>query len=65
MLARKYGKNPHIWEENVEKYLALKSKPVYYNDEVTKFGYCNGIMPVKYAQNILTRYNLYAQVIPR
>jgi membrane-bound lytic murein transglycosylase F len=65
MLARKYGRNPLLWEGHVERYLELKSQPKYYNDNVSKYGYCNGSMPVRYTRNILNRYTLYSQVIPR
>jgi len=63
-LARKYGRDPEVWDGSVERYLKLKSDPFYYRDEASEFGYCNGIMPVNYARNILARYALYRQVIP-
>jgi membrane-bound lytic murein transglycosylase F len=63
-LAVKYGANPEVWEDNVERYLLLKSEPRYYNDAVTDLGYCNGIVPVRYTRSILGRYRLYSQVIP-
>ncbi len=63
-LAVKYGANPKIWENNVEKYLLLKSEPRYYNDNVSGLGYCNGAIPVRYTRSILSRYRLYTQVIP-
>ncbi|ABB23866.1 transglycosylase SLT domain-containing protein [Pelodictyon luteolum] len=63
-LAKKFGKDPNLWEENVEHYLRLKSRPLYYRDEASKYGYCNGGMPVRYARNILSRYSLYSQAIP-
>lgn len=63
-LAIKYGANPEAWENNVEKYLLLKSEPRYYNDAAADLGYCNGIVPVRYTRNILGRYRLYSQVIP-
>lgn len=64
-LARKYGRNPDVWEGSVERYLELKSDPFYYRDEVAEYGFCNGIMPVNYARNILSRYAQYKQVIPQ
>jgi membrane-bound lytic murein transglycosylase F len=63
-LAVKYGANPKVWDDNVEKYLLLKSEPRYYNDAVTDLGYCNGAIPVRYTRSILSRYRLYTQVIP-
>jgi len=63
-LAVKFNKDPHLWESNVEFYLRLKSKPQYYRDKATTYGYCNGIMPVEYTRNIIARYNLYQKAIP-
>lgn len=62
-LCRKYGKNPEIWNDNVAKYILLKSEPKYYNDEVVKYGYCRGKEPFNYVKNILSRYETYKQVI--
>jgi membrane-bound lytic murein transglycosylase F len=64
-LAVRYGADPTRWEDNVEKYLELKSEPKYYNDSVADLGYCNGSIPVRYTRNILNRYRLYTQVIPQ
>lgn len=63
-LATKFGKNSQLWEGNVEKYLALKAKPKYYNDEVVKLGYCRGNEPVEYVKSILRRTARYKQLIP-
>ncbi|NTV01409.1 MAG: transporter substrate-binding domain-containing protein [Chlorobiaceae bacterium] len=63
-LAVKYGANPNLWEDNVEKYLRLKSEPGFYNDDAADLGYCNGGIPVRYTRSILDRYRLYTQVIP-
>ncbi len=63
-LAVKYGADPNRWEDNVERYLQLKSEPKFYNDPVADLGYCNGAIPVRYTRNILARYRLYTQAIP-
>ncbi|MCF8382456.1 MAG: transporter substrate-binding domain-containing protein [Chlorobium sp.] len=63
-LARKYGRDPEVWEGSVERYMELKSDPFYYRDDVAEYGFCNGFMPVNYARNILARYEQYRQVIP-
>lgn len=63
-LADKYGYNAKRWEDNVEKYLELKSEPVYFNDKVVKHGYCRGYEPVNYVRNILYRYNQYQMFFP-
>jgi membrane-bound lytic murein transglycosylase F len=64
-LAVKYGANPNSWEGNVERYLELKSEPRYYNDDAASLGYCNGKLAVSYTRNILNRFSLYSQVIPK
>lgn len=64
-LAAKYGANADLWEHNVEKYLELKSEPRYFNDPISDLGYCNGRMATNYTRNIIERYRLYSQVIPK
>lgn len=61
-LANKFGANPELWEDNVEKYLLLKSQRKYFNDPVVTFGYCRGNEPVQYVKEILNRYNRYQQM---
>ncbi|RMD49583.1 MAG: lytic transglycosylase F, partial [Ignavibacteria bacterium] len=62
-LAEKYGANPKIWFDNVEKYLLLKSKKKYYNDPVVRNGYCNGKETVKYVREIIDRFKHYRHFI--
>jgi len=63
-LAKKYGANTNIWDNNVENYLLKKSDPKYYNDPLVKNGYCNGIETVEYIKEIYIRYSNYKQFIP-
>lgn len=63
-LAKKYGANPNIWDNNVENYLLKKSDPKYYNDPLVKNGYCSGIETVEYIKEIYNRYSHYKQFIP-
>ncbi|WP_296619769.1 transporter substrate-binding domain-containing protein [Marivirga sp.] len=58
-LTEKYGGDPTKWDNNVEKYLLLKSQKKYYNDPVVKYGYCRGEEPVNYVKEILERYQQY------
>ena len=37
-LADKYGKDRHVWNDNVETYLRLKNDSVYYTDSVCRNG---------------------------
>ena len=64
-LSSKYGKDPRIWDDNVEFYLEQKSKPKYYNDPVVTAGYCRGLEPVKYVREVLQRYEQYRQLMSR
>jgi membrane-bound lytic murein transglycosylase F len=64
-LASKYGAKPDLWEGNVEKYLSLTSESKYYNDPAAALGYCNGKVAVLYTRNIIDRYQLYREVIPK
>lgn len=62
-LAKKYGKDPKVWDGNVEYYLLMKSKPAFFRDPVVKSGYCRGDEPVNYVKEILIRYDQYKQLI--
>lgn len=58
-LARKYGKDPTKWDDNVAEYIRLKSDPSYYNDSVCKHGYLRGSETYNYVREVLQRYNYY------
>lgn len=62
-LAGKFGRNPYLWEDNVEFYVLQKAKPEFYNDEVVFYGYVRGSETFKYVHEILDRYNHYAELI--
>ncbi len=62
-LAKKYGANPIVWEDNVAVYLLNKSKPKYFKDKIVKSGYCRGEEPVNYVRLILSRYDQYRQLL--
>jgi len=63
-LTEKHKGDPKVWDNNVENYLKLLSKPKYYNDPVVKFGYVRGREPYHYVREIFERYKLYKNVIP-
>lgn len=63
-LARKNGVDPDTWDNNVDQYLLLKSKPEFYNDPVVKYGYCRGTETYRYVSEVLTRYEHYKNVVP-
>ncbi len=58
-LAEKYGKDPTIWEGNVQMLLLKKSDPAYYRDPVVSVGYCKCEEPVNYVRQVLERYEQY------
>jgi membrane-bound lytic murein transglycosylase F len=58
-LAKKYGKNSHQWQGNVEKFLQLKSQSQYYNDDVCRYGYFNATQTVRYVSDVMSRYEKY------
>lgn len=58
-LAVKYGKNPDIWENNVDFFVLNKSKPKYFKDPVVKHGYARGSETYKYVIEIIDRFEHY------
>ena len=58
-LAEKYGADSELWDDNVAKYLLLKSTKAYYSDPVVTYGYCRGQEPVKYVSSIMSRFEQY------
>lgn len=61
-LARKYGKNPHIWSGNVEETILWKSNPDFYNDEVCHYGYFRGRQTVSYVKKVFHQYELLKKI---
>lgn len=62
-LAKKYGKNPQVWDGNVAEAILMKSKPEYYNDEVCKYGYFRGRQTVTYVEQVMKFYDRCKQEI--
>lgn len=62
-LAVKYGKNPDKWYENTDFFLRNKANPLYYKDNLSRNGYCNGEEPYNYVKNILELYEHYKNII--
>jgi membrane-bound lytic murein transglycosylase F len=58
-LTEKHGKNPVVWEDNVEYFLLKKSDPKYYRDPVVSAGFCKCEEPVNYVKDVLDRYEEY------
>ncbi len=62
-LAKKYGSNPNVWTDNVEKYILLKSHEQYFNDSVCKCGYFRGTETYNFVREIKERYQNYKEKI--
>lgn len=56
-LAKKYGKNPEVWTDNVEQALLMKANPEYYSDPVVRNGYFRGRETVAYVKNVMKFYD--------
>ena len=59
LLAEKHNHKADVWENNVEKFLLLKSKPEYFNDSLVKNGSANGFETVRFVDEILERFEHY------
>ena len=58
-LARKHGKNPALWHDNVSEALMMKSNPEYYNDPVCRYGYFRGRQTVEYVKEVTRVYERF------
>ncbi|WP_159038403.1 MltF family protein [Brumimicrobium mesophilum] len=63
-LAKKYGKDPLIWDDNVEVYIKNLSNPKYYHDPVCYYGYMRGSETYNYVRSIFIRYTEYKTAFP-
>lgn len=61
-LASKYGKDPLIWDNNVDYYLLHKNERRFYQDSLAKNGYCNGPQAYHYVHRVLETYNNYKNI---
>ena len=62
-LTEKYGGNKYQWENQVERYILLKSHEHYYQDPVCKNGYFRGTETYNFVHKILSRTAVYQQKI--
>jgi membrane-bound lytic murein transglycosylase F len=60
-LARKYGKDPNVWDNNVAFF--IQNKDEFYNDSVVRHGYLRGSETYNYVNEILERYDHYKNII--
>jgi membrane-bound lytic murein transglycosylase F len=58
-LAKKYGLNPILWDNNVEEMVKNLSNKEFYRDEVVQNGAMRGIHNQKYVNTVFSRYLSY------
>ena len=64
-IAKKIGKNPSIWENNVADALLLKANPDFYNDTtVCRYGYFRGRQTCTYVKEVYAVYEKCKNKIP-
>lgn len=63
-LAKKYGYNPEVWDDNVEKAMLMKMNKKYYRDPVVRHGYSRGRETVDYVDRIWSYYGDVMEKIP-
>lgn len=62
-LAEKYGKDPNVWEDNVDEFILKKSHPEFFTDSVVRYGYCRGTETYNYVHDIIDRFEHYKNLI--
>lgn len=58
-LANKYGKNRHVWNDNVETYLRLKNDSVYYTDSLCRNGRFVATETIMFVRKVQHKYSEY------
>jgi membrane-bound lytic murein transglycosylase F len=64
-LAEKYGKNPNVWDDNVDYYVLHLSEKKYYHDPVVRNGYMRGWETYDFVKDIFSRYEGYKTLIDK
>ena len=62
-LTEKYGGNELQWDNQVGKYILLKSHEQYYQDPVCKNGYFRGLETYNFVRDVTERAKIYQQKI--
>ena len=63
-LAKKYNRDPDIWDDNVAYFLKMKSEPEFYKDKVVRWGYYRGSHTTTFANAVMERYFQYKATYP-
>lgn len=56
------GKDPNVWDHNVDSCMILKAMPKYYNLPEVKSGYHYGKQTLRYVENVWGRYLHYRNI---
>ena len=64
-LARKYGKNPNVWDNNVDFFVLHLSEKKYYHDPLVRNGYMRGWETYDFVRQIFDRYEGYKTLIDK
>ncbi|MCL2596352.1 MAG: transglycosylase SLT domain-containing protein [Paludibacter sp.] len=60
-LTKKYGRNPQIWDDNVEFFLIKKNEPYYYSDPIVKYGPVRGASAAAFVKKIMNTFDMYSK----
>lgn len=63
-LAQKHGKDPNVWDNNVDFFILNKSNPEFYCDTTVRYGMLRGVETYNYVSQIMQRYKHYQNIIP-
>ncbi|HMM11037.1 MAG TPA: transporter substrate-binding domain-containing protein [Bacteroidales bacterium] len=63
-LAAKYNKNPDLWTDNVDFFMRNKSRPAFFNDPVSYYGYVRGEETYLFVEQIMERFEHYKNLLP-
>lgn len=62
-LAEKYEADPNVWHGSVDDWLLKKADPIYYTDQVVKYGYARGVETYNFVTEIMNRYEHYKNIM--
>lgn len=62
-LARKYGKDPNVWDNNVDYFILNKSK--YSQDTIVRHGRLKGVETYTYVNKVFDTYKHYRNIVPK
>lgn len=64
-LARKHGKDPNVWDHNVDFFIMNQSNPEFYCDTTVKYRSFRGVETYNYVSQIMQRYKHYQNIVPQ